>query len=323
MEQVIQLLIIDNREKTGKILEEVFKVHGGYHVTRIKENDIYDQKPYDIVITEIKRNITVIDAVKKVNPGVRIIFFYNVSRDKFIEEMYAESIETLLDRSFKVKDLLNVTRQVSATRVALNSMGLELYLDPEHRLIETKEFTSASRQVGDDIILAVNLFLRENDIHLKIHDLEIFDIAVMEILDNVFQAQDKSNIKPYHLQLNCGFDREKFVLSVGANTGNVNKDAVLSSIQRKMQHSADDEQDINPDDEYIDGKYFGSQGRGFYIIQKGVHRLSVVILDKEAAQKFNRSQPWFETSIVLYFEKNSSEVKDFQSGVGLACMLDL
>ena len=145
----------------------------------------------------------------------------------------------------------------------------------------------------------------------------------MEVLDNVFQAQDKSKIMPYHLQLSCGFDKDKFVLSVGANTGNVNRIAVLSSIQRKMQFTSDNGQDLNPDDEYIDGKYFGSQGRGFYIIQKRVHRLSVVILDKEAAQKFNRSQPWFETSIVLYFKKNSSEVKDFQSGVGVACMLDL
>lgn len=320
MPQPVQLLIIDNREKTGVILEEVFQAQG-FAVTRIKEDGPYSNKPYDIIITEIKRNLEVIQEIKKQNPWVRVVFFYNVSRDEFIEKMYAQSIETLLARSFKVNDLLSVAQKLSKTQLRLKTLGLDLHLSTNHKPIEQQEFTGKTRRVADDVIVYVNTFLNNHEIHLRIRDLEIFDIAVMEVLDNVFQAQDKSAIKPYRLQVSCGFDDDKFVLSVGANTGNVDKLAVMGSIQRKMQFSIDEEH--NPQDEYVEGKYFGSQGRGFYIIQKGVHRLSVVILDQEAASRLNLGIPWFETSIVLYFKKGSHDVANFQAGVGVACILDL
>ena len=99
----------------------------------MREDGDYNGEKYDIVITEIKRNIEIIDAVKKNKPKHQVVFFYNVSRDDFIEQMYAESIETLISRSFKIKDLLNVTRTVAVDNLSYRALGLDLHLSEENR----------------------------------------------------------------------------------------------------------------------------------------------------------------------------------------------
>ena len=47
MDQTIKLLIIDNRDTTGIILEDVFKAQGNYAVTRIREDGAYNNESYD------------------------------------------------------------------------------------------------------------------------------------------------------------------------------------------------------------------------------------------------------------------------------------
>ena len=310
---VKKVLIYERRKETKNLLLDCF-IEAGYNAKIITDDNEIPQMKYDLLVTEIEDCSSVVQKASSINPGIRIIIFSNFSRDIFIEKVFQESgIAGLMQNSYKVKDLLKMT-QIALNTQPFNLFGLESYMSDkeEERVVCSLDFKLRRERleeynIGDTLFTEIEKFIASNSLESRIEDLDMLHYAIGELIDNSIEAQIKSDRPEIELSCRYGYDSSQFGFSIRDKLGTLSHKNVVSGIGMKIY----DKDGGSPPENYYENTYVGPRGRGYYIVQYSVHRLSVVIISPETAEKFNTT-PSTEATILVYFNKKVSE--EFQIG---------
>lgn len=301
------VVIYDRREKSGDLLLNCFH-HKGFTATLVQDVNDLHKKPMDILVTEVNDE-KLFDELKTTYPDLKILVFSDFSRDPFVENLYNSSIELALSKSYKINDIIDMTSQVSSRLNEEKIIGLNKYFqdgfETNHSLCGyfKNSYTGSDNSISDSILNDFEKFLQNAGLLSVLNDPEMIRIALNELIDNAIQAQSISSLNEYNVNLEIGCDQNKIGISVH-NAGNApNKESLFSSLNRKMKLKHD-ESSYFSSDPYEKNTYVGKSGRGFYIIQKGVHLLSIMLMED---QKNQNAPSFFEASILLFITRHNRE----------------
>jgi len=323
-----KVLIYERRAETACILNDAFK-SSGFEVSIVRDVDEIPPERFDIFVTEIENSKEIVEVIEKRNPLLRIIIFSNFSRDKYIEELYKKGINIALRQSYKLRDLISMSK--FAVRKHPDEMfGVEKLLINGSELSNNKkvEFKIDKKNVeeaaiGDKIFCLIDDYLKSSDLIEKIEDIDMFHYSIGELIDNSIEAQLKAGLTKLEIFLEYGFDDEKIAFSLYDKLGELRPINVINGITKKIKQSEDSDENeklINID--YRDGTYFGHQGRGYFIVQHGVHRIIVTILTPENAGKYN-TFPRSNSTLIVYFNKKFENLETQIGPCGISMVISI
>lgn len=303
-----KVLIYERRNETKGLLLDCYK-YAGYDAKIISDDNEIPQNKYDLLVTEIEDCSGIVQKAASVNPGIRIIIFSNFSRDTFIEEIFhKKGITGLVRDSYKVKDLLKMS-DIAVNIQPFHLFGLESYMSnrEEESIVRSLDFKLRKERVeeyniGETLFTEIEKFIHENGLHNSIEDIDMLHYAIGELIDNSIEAQVKSGKPEIEISCRYGFDETQFGFSIRDKLGTLSHKNVVSGIGMKIY----DQSGGTPPEHYYENTYVGPRGRGYYIVQYSVHRLSVVIITPETAEKYNIN-PCTEATIMVYFNKKMDE----------------
>lgn len=319
-----KILIYERRVGTENVLVDAFN-SSGFEATSVSDiSQILDIK-YDLLVTEIEDCSEVTKRLTEINPEIKIIIFSNFSRDKYIEDIYInEGIRTVLQKSYKIKDLIKMS-QIAINTDPLHIFTLDTFMDDEdeERIIRSLEFKInrekiETHNIGYTVFNEIENFFNENNIKNKIEDIDMLHYAIGELIDNSIEAQLALNKKDIEINFKYGFDEEKFGFSIHDKLGTLSHNNVVTGIGMKIY----DENGGSPPEHYYDNTYIGPRGRGYYIIQYSVHRLSVAILKPETAKKY-KILPCTEANLLVYFNKKRMEIDNQIGPCGISMVITI
>ncbi len=312
--------IYDRREKSGNLLLSVFR-HLEFHARLVtEENDLFRER-FQILVTEINDD-PLFGRLKVQNPGLKILLFSNFSRDPYIEKLYESGIEMALTKSYKLNDIVGMTKNAAMGKEAESLLGLKKYFigDPAGDQNEQMEalcaysqraYSGDQKTVASAMFADFNKFYSSSDLQKWIPDPDMLHIAVSELIDNAVRAQLVSGRDNLDISMEIGCDSEKIGISIYNDGKPPDKVSLFSSLNRKMKLTHSNSSPVSREniDKYVNDHYLGESGRGFYIIQKGVHLLSIMLIED---QKKEENPNLFEASILLYLSRHRKEVQEGQ-----------
>lgn len=319
-----RVLIYERRSESADILARAFKALD-FDTEVVCDKSTIPDKVFDLLVTEIEDCNDVVEKVYYYNPKVRVLIFSNFSRDEFIKQVYSkEGIGAVLEKSYKVNDIVQMSD--IALRVKPDTMfGLNQYMDnnSERKVIRSLDFKLKKESlenisIGETVFEEIDEFLKKNDLTNDIEDVDMLHYAIGELIDNSIEAQVSSGNEEIELFFEYGYDNDKFGFSIHDKLGTLSSKSVVTGIGLKMY----DENGGTPPEYYKDNTYFGPRGRGYYIIQYAVHRLSVVILSPQSAEKYN-TYPRTDATLLVYFGKKRSEIENQIGPVGVSMVITI
>jgi hypothetical protein len=317
-----KVLIYERREESLIVLQELY-LYLGYEIEAVNNINAIPDKKFDLLITEIEKITEITKKVTYYNPFIRILIISNFSRDTFIEEIFNNfGIEELTNRSYKIRDLIRMSK-IAITNNIEELFGLERFMafkKYEHinRTIDFKLKRSKIETVniGETVFDEVDEFIRGNNLMGSIEDVDMLHYAIGELVDNSLEAQLKSGNEDIELYFEYGFDENKFGFSIHDKLGTLAHKNVTSGIGLKMR----DQTDNKKTELYHNNTYLGPRGRGYYIIQYSVHRLSVSVLTPETAAKLG-THPRTEASLLVYLDKHKNSVENQIGPCGISMVI--
>jgi|GEM_PF-3072409 len=311
--------IYDRRDKSGNLLLSVFR-HLEFHARLVKEEDELFRERFRVLVTEINDD-PLFARLKVQNPGLKILLFSNFSRDPYIEKLYESGIEMALTKSYKLNDIVGMTKNAAISAGDSETLlGLKKYFIRELAGAEKngqealcayskKGYFGDQKSVTSAMFDDFNQFYSTSDLQELIPDPDMLHIAVSELIDNAVRAQLLSGRDSLDISMEIGCDSEKIGISIHNDGKPPDKVSLFSSLNRKMKLSNSDSSLVSQEntDKYVNDHYLGESGRGFYIIQKGVHLLSIVLVED---QKKEENPNLFEASILLYLSRHRKEVQE-------------
>jgi hypothetical protein len=234
----------------------------------------------------------------KVKKTVKFILI-DFQKDSYINQLIDECFapERIYDQSYKVRDLLHMSDMVFDPENPF--LFPASYIDPGRKIYE-KKFKNSSNYLVDAEKL-INAFLKENHLEKHIHDLDVFFLALGEVVENFVEYQMIHLKRQPDITVEYGVDMEKIVISVRDELGEANFSSLFESFIRKTsiaQKKAHLHEHYTPE-----GIFVGPRGRGMAIIKKGVHRLISIIKKSDDPAVNKRTQFIF----ILYIDKKKRE----------------
>lgn len=310
----MNVVIYDRRKKSGDLLLNCF-IHRGFSAFLLQEKEDLYRKKMDMLVTEVNDEILFSD-LKKDNKKLKILVFSNFSRDPYVENLYDVSIEMALAKSYKINDIIEMTTQITNSNRQDTIIGLNKYFTPGFNQKGSlcgylkNTFVGTGIEITEQMISSFDQFLDNANLNKLLNDPEMIRIALHELIDNAIQAQRRTQLNEYNVTMEIRCDETKIGISVH-NAGNPpDKESLFSSLNRKMKLKHD-ESSYFSGDQYEDSTYVGKSGRGFYIIQKGVHLLSIMLMENQNVENMESSQKdnanFFEASILLFISRHQNE----------------
>lgn len=213
--------------------------------------------------------------------------------------------EDVFFQSYKIRDLFFMAEMVFDKEKAF--LNLQSYLQANSH-INTQNLSCCENYITQ-AEKTLSLYLEENQLLNRIKDVDIFFLALGEIIENFVEYQMRKLNKTPAIVLEYGFDKEKIIVSAKDNLGEADFSAMFKSFVRKTSFKKDPSLPANHqlNDYNEKGVYVGSQGRGMSIIKKGVHRLITIvkrdIKEKPLPVEEQRTQFIF----IVYLDKIETE----------------
>ncbi len=301
-----KVLIYERRDETAVVLLALYEKLG-FEVEQANDVNNIPDKKFDLLVTEIDECSELTRKVTHYNPSIRILVISNFSRDEFIEDVFEnQGIDALCERSYKIRDLIRMSKIALSTSYE-ELFGLDRFMafKKNDHIMRTIDFRLSRDKIntiniGESVFYEIDEFLKGNNLMGHIEDVDMLHYAIGELVDNSLEAQLQSGNHEIELYFEYGFDETKFGFSIHDKLGTLAHKNVTSGIGLKMR----DENGGTPPEYYVNNTYLGPRGRGYYIIQYSVHRLSVTVLTPETAKKLG-THPRTEASLLVYLNKKN------------------
>jgi DNA-binding NarL/FixJ family response regulator len=312
-----RVVIYERREDTAEILFGIFEASGFETKLITDVSSIPDQK-FDLLVTEIEASKKLVEKLSQYNPKIKVLIISNFSRDKYIEKLYKEGISKVLEKSYKVRDLIQMSLSAIKAKPG-NIYGINHYMSGHEKAIIKRDFNVKVSEldkfnIGERVYALIDAFVKENSLEEKIEDIDMLHYAIGELLDNSIEAQKSISKTELDISIEYGIDAEKFAFSIHDNLGTLSSNNVVKGIGMKIKDSTDDL--------YNENAYVGPRGRGYYIIQYAVHRLSIVVVSPESAEKYGL-EPCTDASFFIYFNKSHEDIETQIGSCGISLVITL
>jgi hypothetical protein len=216
----------------------------------------------------------------------------------FKKENYSQDI---LLKSFKIRDLIYMSCMLFDENYPF--INLNSYLNPEGR-IYAREIKKGNNYL-ETAQRIIYQFLMENHFDTQIKDIDLFLLALGEVVENFVEYQLHQLKKQPDVILEYGFDNEKVIVSARDKIGAADFSPLFNSFIRKSSVTKKDTQnsELNLKDYNQAGIYVGGRGRGMNIIKKSVHRL-ISIVKRDSESLFEKRTQFI---FIVYLDKKETE----------------
>lgn len=240
-----KILIVDDEKAIRLMLMDFLEDH--YDVETAENGhaalDLLNQKSFDLVISDINMpgmsGPELLREVKSKFPGTKtaLITAYNV--DDYIKIAKEEIISNIIPKTvpFNFAELESIIYGLLTGEI----FGLSKYLLPQHEKIFSSQITSSQmgREIREQIIeIFMKRFGTAGDMKLILD--EIITNAIYHAPSNSdgsekYQEFEEITLQPdEYVYIECGYDNEKYGVSVTDQKGRLTKETVLYKINRQI-----------------------------------------------------------------------------------------
>jgi len=315
------VLIINNesllKSISGAFVEKDFTVFPFYHFEDVPDYLFSMENLFIWEIGEIDpRNLKWVDFLKE-QKTIKFILIDFINDAFLMSLIHADTTpQELYEKSYKLRDLINMSEMVFDSDYSFVNLSSYLKLNSfifSHEIKEGENYLEEAEIVITD-------FLKKNNLDTGIKDLDLFFLALGEVVENFIEYQLIRLNKTPSIIIEYGYDNEKIIISVRDDLGKANflplfksfirKTSVQKSIQEEkpVQNQSDQgeknlSEENQPDEYNKEGVYIGAQGRGMSIIKQGVHRL-ISIVKKESEKELSKRTQFI---FIVYLDKRELE----------------
>jgi len=309
------VLIINNesllKSISGAFVEKDFTVFPFYHFEDVPDYLFSMENLFIWEIGEIDpRNLKWVDFLKE-QKTIKFILIDFINDAFLMSLIHADTTpQELYEKSYKLRDLINMSEMVFDSDYSFVNLSSYLKLNSfifSHEIKEGENYLEEAEIVITD-------FLKKNNLAAGIKDLDLFFLALGEVVENFIEYQLIRLNKTPSIIIEYGYDNEKIIISVRDDLGKANflplfKSFIRkTSVQKKIQEEVSQNEnkrnkDNIPDDYNKEGIYIGAQGRGMSIIKQGVHRL-ISIVKKESEKEISKRTQFI---FIVYLDKRELE----------------
>ncbi|MBN1129078.1 MAG: response regulator [Chitinispirillaceae bacterium] len=239
------ILIVDDEHTIRMMLSDFLE--NGYEIV-CAENaaqalDLLAARHVDLVISDINmpgmNGIDLLHIVRERYPGVKsaLITAYNI--DEYIDLVKNECIANIIPKTvpFNFSELQSIVHGL----ITGDIFGLERYLLPSCTLLGSYRITSLkdARETREEI---TELFARQfgtaGDMKLVLDEIitnALYHAPTSEDGKKKYRIFSDITLQPgEHVDIRCGYDREKYGVSVTDHSGRLRKETVLAKIERQV-----------------------------------------------------------------------------------------
>lgn len=209
--------------------------------------------------------------------------------------------DDIYHKSYKIRDLISMSDMVFDEKLSFLNIG--------SYVSHTARIYARDLKQGENYLemaeRTIYQFLSEHQLENRVKDLDVFFLALGEVIENFVEYQLHKLKRNPSIVLEYGFDHEKIIISARDDLGKADFSALFKSFIRKTSLSPEEKQSLTDYNEK--GVYVGSQGRGMSIIKKGVHRL-ISIVKRDPEEGFEDSEDRRTQFIfMVYLDKKETE----------------
>jgi CheY-like chemotaxis protein len=243
---------------------------------------LLSERGFDLVISDINMpgisGIELLRLIKKQYPGIKtaLITAYNI--DEYIKMIKHDGISNIIPKTvpFNFTELDSIIRGLISGAI----FGLERYLLPAYTMLASEHITSSTegREARERITrLFARKFGTAGDMKLVLDEIitnAIYHAPAMANGEKKYQTFNAITLQPdEYIELTCGYDNEKYGVSVVDRKGRLHKETVLLKMERQisgrglLDDSGADRMIINIDPgkktEVVVMNYFSPTFRGY------------------------------------------------------------
>jgi CheY-like chemotaxis protein/anti-sigma regulatory factor (Ser/Thr protein kinase) len=239
------ILIVDDehtiRMMLSDFLENRYDILGAENGLQALE--ILAKQHVDLVISDINmpgmNGIDLLRTIQTRHPGLKTALITAYNTDEYIDLIQNDGISNIIPKTvpFNFSELQSIVNGL----VTGDIFGLERYLLPEHTILATYRVTSSSsgRDVREKIAaLFSRQFGTAGDLKLVLDELitnAIYHAPATPEGAEKYPAFADITLEPgEYIDITCGYDQEKYGVSVTDRKGRLRKETVLCKIGRQI-----------------------------------------------------------------------------------------
>lgn len=229
-------------------------------------------------------------------PTVKFILI-DFLNDNFLLKLIRRNsdLKVIFEKSYKIRDLIEMSQMlVDKTQPFTNisSYIRENGFSFSQKLGDCENYLELSESI-------IKKFLSENNLESSIEDIDIFLLALGEVVENFVEYQLIQKKKKPDIIFEYALDSERIIVSVRDELGEADFLSLFKSFIRKTSITTKSELENYSEK----GIYTGHRGRGMSIIKKGVDRLISIV--KKQGDEYVQQRTQF--IFILYLDKKRQE----------------